>query len=373
MMPKQNTTVAKRIEKLRNEIRHHEYQYYVLDDPEISDAAFDKLMLALKKLETEYPNLVTPDSPTKRVGGAPREGFETVRHNTPMMSLDNSFSFEELDNFDRRVRELAGRESIDYVAEQKFDGLSMSLMYEGGMLARGVTRGDGTTGEDVTPNVKTIRSIPLRIDTAHLKKAGIGADFEVRGEAVMTAKAFEALNELQEQQGGKRFANPRNAAAGAVRALDPAVTASRRLDFFAYYLLVRGREPEKRHSEALKALDEMQFRSSAQDSKLCHGIEEVKRYIGAWESKRDKLPYEIDGIVIKVDEIALQNELGYTSKAPRWAIAYKFAARQETTVVKDIVVNVGRTGALTPMALLEPVQISGVTVSRSTLHNMDEI
>jgi DNA ligase (NAD+) len=379
MMPKQNDTakqnpiVAKRIEKLRNDIRHHEYQYYVLDDPEISDADFDKLMVQLKKLEAEYPKLVTPDSPTKRVGGAPREGFETVRHNTPMMSLDNSFSFEELDNFDRRVRELAGRENIDYVAEQKFDGLSMSLIYEGGVLVRGVTRGDGTTGEDVTPNVKTIRSIPLRVDAAYLKKAGIGPDFEVRGEAVMTAKAFEALNELQEQQGGKRFANPRNAAAGAVRALDPAVTASRRLDFFAYYLLVRGREPEKRHSEALKALDEMQFRSSAQDSKLCRGIEEVKRYIGVWESKRDKLPYEIDGIVIKVDEIALQNELGYTSKAPRWAIAYKFAARQETTVVKDIVVNVGRTGALTPMAFLEPVQISGVTVSRSTLHNMDEI
>jgi DNA ligase (NAD+) len=374
MMPKQkDTAVGKRIEKLRDAIRRHEHLYYVLDDPEISDAAFDKLMIELKKLEAEHPGLVTADSPTKRVGGAPREGFETVRHGTPMMSLDNSFSFEELDTFDRRVRELVGRESVDYVAEHKFDGLSMSLIYEDGVLVRGVTRGDGTTGEDVTPNVKTIRSIPLRIDAAHLKKAGIGRDFEVRGEAVMTAKAFEALNELQEQQGGKRFANPRNAAAGAVRALDPAITASRRLDFFAYYLLVRGREPEKRHSLALEALKEMQFRSSAHDSKLCHGIEEVKRFIGVWDSKRDKLPYEIDGIVIKVDEIALQNELGYTSKAPRWAIAYKFAARQETTVVNDIIVNVGRTGVLTPMAFLEPVQVGGVTVSRSTLHNMDEI
>jgi DNA ligase (NAD+) len=374
MMPKQNSTaVAKRIEKLRDVIRHHEYKYYVLDDPEISDAAFDKLMLELKKVETEHPNLVTPDSPTKRVGGAPREGFETVRHNTPMMSLDNSFSFEELDNFDRRARELAGRESIDYVTEQKFDGLSMSLIYEGGVLVRGVTRGDGTTGEDVTPNVKTIRSIPLRIDSANLKRAGIGPDFEVRGEAVMTAKAFEALNELQARQGGKRFANPRNAAAGAVRALDPAITASRRLDFFPYYLLVRGRAPGKRHSEALKALAALKFRTSVQDAEVCHGIDEVKRVIGVWEPKRDKLPYEIDGIVIKVDEIALQNEMGFTSKAPRWAIAYKFAARQETTIIKDIVVNVGRTGALTPMAFLEPVQISGVTVSRSTLHNMDEI
>jgi len=373
-MPKQNhTTAAKRIEKLRDVIRHHEYKYYVLDDPELSDAAFDKLMLELKKLETEHPQLVTPDSPTKRVGGAPREGFETVRHNTPMMSLDNSFSFEELDNFDRRARELAGRESIDYVTEQKFDGLSMSLIYESGVLVRGVTRGDGTTGEDVTPNVKTIRSIPLRIDAAHLKKAGIGPDFEVRGEAVMTAKAFESLNELQEKQGGKRFANPRNAAAGAVRALDPAVTASRRLDFFPYYLLVGGREPGKRHSEALKMLAGLKFRTSLQDAEVCHGIEEVKRVIAVWEPKRDKLPYEIDGIVIKVDEIALQNEMGFTSKAPRWAIAYKFAARQETTIIKDIVVNVGRTGALTPMAFLEPVQISGVTVSRSTLHNMDEI
>jgi DNA ligase (NAD+) len=373
MMPKQNGSAAKRIAKLRDDIRGHEYLYYVQDDPKISDAAFDKLMVELKKLEAANPNLVTPDSPTQRVGGAPREGFETVRHATPMMSLDNSFSFEELENFDRRVRETTGRESVDYVVEHKFDGLSMSLIYEGGVLVRGVTRGDGTTGEDVTPNVKTIRSIPLRIDPARMKKAGLRGDFEVRGEAIMTRKAFEALNELQEEQGGKRFANPRNAAAGAVRALDPSVTASRRLDFFAYYLLVGGREPEKRHSEALAALAEMQFRSSAHDAKVCHGIEDVEKFIGGWESKRDKLPYEIDGIVIKVDEIALQNELGYTSKAPRWAIAFKFAARQETTVVRDIQVNVGRTGVLTPMAFLEPVQIGGVTVSRSTLHNMDEI
>jgi DNA ligase (NAD+) len=373
MMPKQNGSAAKRIAKLRDDIRRHEYLYYVQDDPKISDAAFDKLMVELKKLEAAHPELVTPDSPSQRVGGAPREGFETVHHATPMMSLDNSFSFEELENFDRRVRETTGRASVDYVVEHKFDGLSMSLIYEGGVLARGVTRGDGTTGEDVTPNVKTIRSIPLRIDSARMKEAGLRGDFEVRGEAIMTRKAFEALNELQEEQGGKRFANPRNAAAGAVRALDPSVTASRRLDFFAYYLLVGGREPEKRHSEALAALAEMQFRTSVHDAKLCHGIEDVEKFIGARESKRDKLPYEIDGIVIKVDEIALQNELGYTSKAPRWAIAFKFAARQETTVVRDIQVNVGRTGVLTPMAFLEQVQIGGVTVSRSTLHNMDEI
>ncbi|HXW17675.1 MAG TPA: NAD-dependent DNA ligase LigA, partial [Candidatus Acidoferrales bacterium] len=373
MMPKQNGAAAKRIAKLRDELRQHEYFYYVLDEPKISDAAFDRLMEELKKLEAQHPDLVTPDSPTKRVGGAAREGFEKVRHTRPMMSLDNAFSFEELGNFDRRVREATGRHAIEYVAEHKFDGLSMALIYEGGVLVRGVTRGDGTTGEDVTPNVKTIRSIPLRINTARLKKAGIGGDFEVRGEAVITVKAFEALNELQEQQGGKRFANARNAAAGAVRTLDPAITASRRLDFFAYYLLVNGRVPVKRHSEALEDLHNMQFRSSHEGSKVCEGIEQVERYIEGWESKRDKMPYEIDGIVIKVNEIGLQNELGYTSKAPRWAIAYKFAPRQETTVVNDVIVNVGRTGVLTPTAMLEPVQVGGVTVSRSTLHNMDEI
>lgn len=368
------TAAAKKIEGLREEIRRHDYLYYVLDDPKISDASYDKLMNQLKGLEAEHPELVTGDSPSQRVGGKPRAGFETYRHKVPMISLDNAFSYEELADFDRRVRELSGREKVDYVAEHKFDGLSMSLIYDDGLLVRGVTRGDGTTGEDVTANIKTIRSIPLRLDAAALKKAGLRGDLEVRGEAIMTRKAFELLNEQQEAAGGKRFANPRNAAAGAVRVLDPSITASRRLAFYAYYLLsADGRPPLKRHSLNLAALSALHFRSSNDDAKICHGIEEVERYISGWETKREKIAYEIDGIVIKVDEIGLQNELGFTSRAPRWAIAFKFAARQETTVVNDIIVNVGRTGVLTPTAILEPVQIGGVTVSRSTLHNMDEV
>jgi DNA ligase (NAD+) len=367
-----NRSTAKEAELLREKIRRHEYLYYVADDPEISDAAFDRLMNQLKEIEAKHPDLVTPDSPTQRVGGEPRVGFQTVRHHTPMVSLDNAFSFEELAAFDRRVRELTGREKIEYIAEHKFDGLSLSLTYEKGTLARGVTRGDGTTGEDVTPNVKTIRPIPLAIDAGLLKKAGLPASFEVRGEAIMTRKAFDELNEQQEAQGGKRFANPRNAAAGAVRVLDPEITASRRLDFFAYYVLVDGRVPKKRHSEVLEALNVLRFKVS-KDWELCGSLETVERYINRWEAKREKLAYEIDGIVIKVNEIALQNEVGFTARAPRWAIAYKYPAHQETTVVNEIKVQVGRTGTLTPVAILEPVQVGGVTVSRSTLHNMEEI
>ncbi|MGD1212774.1 MAG: NAD-dependent DNA ligase LigA [Candidatus Acidiferrales bacterium] len=375
-MPKAGTAkardAAKEIERLREEIRRHEYLYYVADNPEISDAAFDRLMERLKQLEAEHPELATPESPTQRVGGAPREGFQEFRHKVPMVSLDNAFSFEALSEFDRRVRELTGREKIDYIAEHKFDGLSLSLLYEKGALVRGVTRGDGTTGEDVTPNVKTIRSIPLTIDPALLKKAGLHGDFEVRGEAIMTRKAFQELNLQQSEQGGKIFANPRNAAAGAVRVLDPKITASRRLDFFAYYILVDGRSAKKRLSEVLDALSTLRFKAS-DDWKLCRSLQDVERYITTWDSKREKLDYEIDGIVVKVDEVALQNELGFTSKAPRWAIAYKYPAHQETTVVREIGVSVGRTGVLTPVAFLDPVQIGGVTVSRSTLHNLDEI
>jgi DNA ligase (NAD+) len=370
-MPNQRDA-TKEMERLKEEIRRHEYLYYVVDDPEISDAAFDKLMNRLKELEAQYPSLVTPDSPTVRVGGAVREGFQKVRHATPMVSLDNAFSFETLGDFDRRVRELIGRENIDYVAEHKFDGASLSLRYEKGRLVRGVTRGDGTTGEDVTPNVKTIRSIPLGVDATLLKKNGVPSDFEVRGEVLMTRKAFEALNEQQAEQGGKVFKSPRNAAAGAVHVLDPKITASRRLDFFAYYLLVDGRPVRKRLSEMLAVLHEIHFKES-EDWKLCHGLSDLEKYINAWESKREKLPYEIDGIVVKVDEVALQNELGYTSKAPRWAIAYKYPARQETTLVREILVSVGRTGVLTPFAVFEPVTIGGVTVSKSTLHNLDEV
>src|SRR5216683_4680926 len=360
------------IEALREKIRAADYKYYVLDDPELSDAAYDRLMNRLKELEAANPKLVTADSPSARVGGVPRQGFTTVKHGRAMLSLDNAFSYDALRDFDRRVRQGIGREKIEYVAEHKFDGLSISLLYEDGVFVRGVTRGDGTTGEDVTPNVKTIRSIPLRVDAALLKKAGLPVSFEVRGEVMMSHKSFEELNRLQEEQGGKRFANPRNAAAGAVRVLDPAITAQRRLEFFAYYLYVDGRVPFKKHTDSLEALQQMQFKAS-EDWKLCASIDDVLKYCEAWESRREKLPYEIDGVVIKVNSIAIQQEIGFTAKAPRWAIAYKYPARQETTVVNDIIVQVGRTGALTPVALLEPVQIGGVTVSRSTLHNMDEI
>jgi DNA ligase (NAD+) len=367
-----NEKASKQIEKLREELRRHEYLYYVQDEPEISDVKFDRMMEELKRLEAEHPELVTPDSPTQRVGGAPRKGFETRQHSPAMMSLDNTYSTEELEDFDRRVRELSGREQVDYVTEHKFDGLSISLVYERGVLTRGVTRGDGTTGEEVTANVRTIRSIPLRVDAGELKKLHLPLDFEVRGEIIMPLRAFEELNEKQEEEGGKRFANPRNAAAGAVRVLDPEITRSRKLDFYGYFLLAGGRMPTRLHSEALEALQKLHFKVSP-DWRVCHSLEAVRKFIDAWEAKREKLPYEIDGIVIKVNEVGLQQELGFTAKAPRWAVAYKYPARQETTVVKDVIFQVGRTGTLTPVAVLEPVQIAGVTVSRSTLHNMDEI
>ena len=370
-MPR-SSKAAKEIEALREKIRRHEYLYYVADDPEISDAAFDRLMNQLKALEAAHPELITSDSPTQRVGGVPRDGFQQVRHKIPMGSLDNAFSFEALGEFDRRVRELTGREKVDYVAEHKFDGLSLSLTYEKGTLVRGVTRGDGTTGEDVTPNVKTIRSIPLTIAPALLKKADLSGDFEVRGEVIMTHKSFEQLNLQQSETGGKIFASPRNAAAGGVRVLDPKITASRRLDFFAYYILLDGRAAKKRLSEVLEAIAVLQFKAS-DDWKLCHSLAEVERYIESWDTRREKLAYEIDGIVVKVNEIALQNELGFSSKAPRWAIAYKYPAHQETTLLKEIAISVGRTGVLTPFAVFEPVQIGGVTVTKSTLHNLDEV
>jgi len=365
-------SIKKEIQELREKLRYHEYRYYVLDDPEISDAAYDRMMNRLKELETAHPELVTADSLTVRVGGAPREGFTKVQHARAMLSLDNAFSYDALREWDRRVREGSGQEKIEYIAEHKFDGLSISLQYEDGVLARGVTRGDGATGEDVTPNVKTIRSIPLRVDAGVLKKNKLPAGIEVRGEIMMTKKAFEALNRKQEEIGGKIFVNARNSAAGAVRVLDPSITAARRLDFFAYYLLVDGKMPFAKHSESLQALKQLHFRAS-DDWKLCAGIEAVTAYCDDWDAKREKLAYEIDGVVVKVNSIPIQNELGYTSKAPRWAIAYKYPARQETTAVNDIIVQVGRTGTLTPVAVLEPVQVGGVTVSRSTLHNMDEI
>ncbi len=364
--------LRKEAEELREKIRRHEYLYYVEDDPEITDAAFDRLMNRLKEIEAAHPELATSDSPTVRVGGTPRDGFTTVRHARAMLSLDNAFSYDALKDWDRRVREGTGREDIEYIAEHKFDGLSISLQYEDGVLVRGVTRGDGTTGEDVTPNVKTVRSIPLRMDDAAVKKLKLPKSFEVRGEILMTRKAFEALNRQQEEAGGKIFVNARNSAAGSLRVLDPSITAQRKLDFFAYYLYVEGKAPFVKHSDSLEALKKLHFRAS-DDWKLCDGIEQVIKYCDAWDAKREKLAYEIDGVVIKVNSTALQNELGFTAKAPRWAIAFKYPARQETTVVNDIIVQVGRTGTLTPVAVLEPVQVGGVTVSRSTLHNMDEI
>jgi len=372
MAKKDKAALRKEAEELRGKIRHHEFLYYVEDAPEISDAQFDRLMERLKEIEAAYPDLVTPDSPTLRVGGTPREGFAQVKHARPMLSLDNAFSYDALRDWDRRVREGSGREEIEYIAEHKFDGLSISLQYEDGVLVRGLTRGDGTTGEDVTPNVKTVRSIPLHIDEATAKKLKLTKRFEVRGEILMTRKAFEALNRQQEETGGKIFVNARNSAAGSLRVLDPTITAQRRLDFFAYYLYVDGKVPFAKHSESLEALKKLHFRAS-DDWKLCDGVDEVIKYCESWDTRREKLPYEIDGVVVKVNVTALQNELGFTSKSPRWAIAFKYPARQETTVVNDIIVQVGRTGTLTPVAVLEPVQVGGVTVSRSTLHNMDEI
>jgi DNA ligase (NAD+) len=371
-MAKGRSKGAREIDKLRDEIRRHEHLYYVLDQPEISDAAFDRLMRELQEVEAEHPELVTPDSPTQRVGGQPREGFVKVRHRTSMLSLDNATSFDDLHDFDRRVREGAGRDSVPYATEHKFDGLSLSLLYENGVLVRGITRGDGATGEDVTPNVRTVRSVPLRVDPKVLKQQGLPADFEVRGEAIMTRDAFEQLNRQQEKEGGKRFANPRNAAAGAVRVLDPTITASRQLDFFAYRLLANGRTPAKRHSETLEKLQRLKFKVSP-DWQRCPTVEDVIAYCTYWETKREELAYETDGVVVKVDDVALWEELGSTAKAPRWSVAYKYAAQQATTVVNDIQVYVGRTGTLTPVAHLEPVGIGGVTVSRSTLHNMDEV
>jgi DNA ligase (NAD+) len=364
--------VEKKIEALRDTIRHHEYRYYVLDDPEISDGEFDQLMIQLKKVETEHPTLLTPDSPTQRVGGKPREGVVKAAHSSPMLSLDNTYSVDELRNWERRVHELSGRKDIDYVCELKLDGMSLALLYENGRLVRGITRGDGTIGEDVTLNVRTVRSIPLSIPKEKLKAAGIPADFEVRGEMLMPLAAFRKMNQEREEKGLSLFANPRNATAGTVRQLEPSIVAQRRLDYFAYMLLQDGRTFFDRHWETLHALDTAGFKVNA-SRKLARSIEDVWAFIEQEETKREKLPYEIDGVVVKVDRTALQEELGYTGKAPRWAIAYKYAARAGITQIEGILVQVGRTGKLTPVAMLKPVPIGGTTVSRATLHNLDEI
>jgi DNA ligase (NAD+) len=364
--------VEKKIEAVREKIRHHEYLYYVVDNPEISDTEFDKLMRELKDLEAQHPELITPDSPTQRVGGKPREGFVKVPHSSPMLSLDNTYNEEELRGWERRVHELSGRKDVDYVCELKLDGMSLALIYKDGKLVRGITRGDGSVGEDVTLNVRTVRSVPLSIPKEKLKKAGFPEDFEVRGELLMPTAAFKKVNEERERKGLATFANPRNFTAGTVRQLDANITAERRMDFFPYILLDNGRTYFDRHWKTLDALAAAGFKVN-QNRKLAHGIDEAWAFIQQWEAKRDSLPYEIDGIVIKVDRTALQDELGFTGKAPRWAIAYKYAARAGITKLEDIRVQVGRTGKLTPVAMLAPVLIGGTTVRNATLHNMDEI
>lgn len=364
--------ITKKIDLLREQIRHHEYRYFVLDDPEISDQKFDQLTAQLKQLEAEHPELITPDSPTQRVGGKPREGFAKAQHSSPMLSLDNTYNEDELRAWERRVHELTGRKDVDYVCELKLDGMSLSLGYDDGQLVRGLTRGDGTTGEDVLLNVRTVRSVPLSIPKEKLKKAGIPPNFEVRGELLMPTAAFKKLNEERERNGLATFANPRNFTAGTVRQLDPSVTASRPLDYFAYMVLENGRTYFDRHSRTLNALEAAGFKVN-KHRKLVHSMEEVWDFIQQWEGKRDSLPYEIDGIVVKVDRASLQDELGFTGKAPRWAIAYKYAARGGVTKLERIRWQTGRTGKLTPVAELAPIPIGGTTVRNATLHNMDEI
>jgi DNA ligase (NAD+) len=371
-LPVTDKNLETKIESLREKIRHHEYRYYVLDDPEISDAEFDRLMIELKKLEAEHPELVTPDSPTQRVGGKPREGFVKVPHSSQMLSLDNAYSEEELRDWERRVQELSSRTDVEYVCELKLDGMSLALRYEAGKLVRGITRGDGSTGEDVTSNVRTVRSVPLVVPPEKLKKAGIPADFEVRGEMLMPLASFKKMNEDREKQGLAVFANPRNATAGTVRQLEPSITAQRRLDYFTYMLLVGGRTIFDNHWQTLNSLEAAGFKVNSRRA-LAASFDEVWKFIGQWEEKRETLPYEIDGVVIKVNSTAIQRQLGFTGKAPRWAIAYKYAARSGITQIEDILVQVGRTGKLTPVAALKPVPIGGTTVSRATLHNMDEI
>jgi len=362
----------KKIEALREKIRHHEYRYYVLDDPEISDADFDKLMNELKSLEAGHPELIVPDSPTQRVGGKPREGFVKAKHSSPMLSLDNAYSEEELRDWERRVRELSGRTDLEYMCELKLDGMSLALRYSDGRLERGITRGDGSVGEDVTANVRTVRSIPLVIAKDRLKKAGMPDDFEVRGEMLMPIAAFRKLNEERKRQGLPVFANPRNFTAGTVRQLEPSITAQRRMDFFAYVLLREGQTLLDRQSKTMDTLEAAGFKVNP-NRELAKNLEEVWKFIQSWEAKRESLPYEIDGIVVKVDLTAWQRELGFTGKVPRWAIAFKYAARGAVTQIENVVPQVGRTGKLTPVAWLKPVPIGGTTVSRATLHNLDEI
>jgi DNA ligase (NAD+) len=329
-------------------------------------------MQQLKKLEAEHPDLLTADSPTQRVGGKPREGFIKAAHSRPMLSLDNAYNEQEFRDWVRRVYELSGKNKVDFVCELKLDGMSMALTYADGQLTRGLTRGDGTVGEDVTTNVRTMPTVPLRIEHERLAAAGMPDHFEVRGEVIMPIKAFQRLNEDREQQGLTRAANPRNAAAGSIRVLDPRMAAERRLDFFAYFLLREGNVLLPSHFESLNALEQVGFKVNPHRIRT-DNLDEILAFIAKMEAQREKLPYEIDGVVVKVDATQLWRRLGFTGKAPRWAIAYKYAARSAVSQIEDIRVQVGRTGKLTPLAVLTPVPIGGTTVKRATLHNQDEI
>ena len=365
------------MEKLRTEIRRHEHLYYVMDAPEVSDQAFDKLMNELKRLEAEHPDLVTPDSPTQRVGGKPAEGFKKVRHSRPMLSLDNAYSEEELRDWVRRVMGLAGNLPVEFTAELKLDGLSIALHYEpaedgGSRFSYGLTRGDGQIGEDVTSNIRTIRSVPLSVPAKTIRKLSLPQAFEVRGEVVMPEVAFLKMNEEREKQGLTAAVNPRNAAAGTLRTIEPSIVAQRRLDLYAYFLLSGGDYLPIGQEATLDALTALGFRVNPHRGRV-HEVEDMLRFIHQSEKKRDSLGYQIDGVVFKVDSQATQARLGYTGRAPRWALAYKFSAEQAVTQLRDIMITTGRSGKLTPTAMLNPVFVGGATIKAATLHNADWI
>jgi len=363
-------TAKKRIEYLRDLINYHDYKYYVEDNPEISDQEYDRLMKELEQLEKAYPEFITPDSPTQRVSGQPIEGFATVEHRVPMLSMDNTYSAEEIKEFDERVRKNLGLSRLDYVVELKIDGVSISLVYRDGLFVSGATRGDGFRGDDVTVNLRTIKSLPLKIG---LKKSiKIPELLEVRGEVYMPRKAFLEINKEKEKKGEELFANPRNAASGSLKLLDSSLVAKRHLDIWVYGLGYVEGGSFKTQFEALQFLKEAGFRVNPH-IKRCSSIDEVIEYCNIWEKKRASLDYDIDGMVIKVDSFLYQRELGETTKSPRWMIAYKFPAERKETILEDIIVQVGRTGVLTPVAVLRPVELSGSVVSRATLHNQDEI
>ncbi len=360
--------IAERARVLRDLVNYHNYRYYVLDSPEIPDKEYDRLFRELQELEAAHPELLTPDSPTQRVGAPPLSEFAQVAHRQPMLSLNNAFDEAEVSAFDRRVREAAGRDDIEYEVDPKFDGLAISLTFENGVFTQGATRGDGYTGEDVTQNLRTVSAIPLRIAADKPPKL-----LEVRGEVLMLHKDFEALNAAQRAKGEKTFANPRNAAAGSLRQLDSRITASRKLTFFAYGVgEVEGWTLPKKFSDILLQLKAWHFPVAA-ESEVVHGVDGLLKYFHRLGEKRDKLPFDIDGVVYKVNDLRLQTELGYVSRAPRFAIAHKYPAQEEITQVLDIDVQVGRTGAITPVARLAPVFVGGVTVTNATLHNEDEV